>query len=61
VRGRGVLSGNVLILEGLSMVGTAAATDLAIDDKRLLPLLNTIRKPDGSLPHFEMLLESDTL
>jgi hypothetical protein len=54
-------SGNVLILEGLSMVGTEATTDLAIDDNRLLPLLNKIRKPDGSLPHFEMLLESDTL
>jgi hypothetical protein len=34
---------------------------MAIDDKRLLPLLNSIRKKDGSLPHFEMLLESDTL
>jgi hypothetical protein len=54
-------SGNVLILEGLSMAGTEAATDLAIDDKRLLPLLNSIRKKDGSLPHFEMLLESDAL
>jgi hypothetical protein len=54
-------SGNVLILEGLSMVGTEATTDLAMDDKRLLPLLNGIRKRDGSLPHFEMLVESDIL
>jgi hypothetical protein len=54
-------SGNVLILEGLSMVGTEATTNLAIDDKRFLPLLNSIRKKDGSLPHFEMLVESDTL
>lgn len=54
-------SGNVLILEGLSMVGTEATTDLAMDDKRLLPLLNSMRRKDGSLPHFEMLLESDSL
>ncbi|WP_263383987.1 hypothetical protein [Granulicella arctica] len=54
-------TGNVLILEGLSMPGTEAAADLAMDDDRLLPLLNKIRKPNGSLPHFEMLLESDTV
>jgi hypothetical protein len=54
-------SGNVLILEGLSMVGTEATTDLAMDDKRLLPLLRAIQRKDGSLPHFEMLLESDSL
>lgn len=54
-------TGNVLILEGLSMVGTEAAVDLAMDDERLLPILAKIRKPNGSLPHFEMLLESETL
>jgi hypothetical protein len=54
-------TGNVLILEGLSMVGTEAAIDLVMSDDRLLPVLKTIRKPDGSLPHFEMLLESDPL
>jgi hypothetical protein len=54
-------TGNVLILEGLSMVGTEAAIDLALDDTRLLPILKTIRRPDGYLPHFEMLIESDVL
>ncbi len=54
-------TGNALILEGLSMVGTEAAIDLAIDDTKLLPILKTIRRPDGSLPHFEMLIESDVL
>ena len=43
------------------MAGTESAVDLAMDDHRLLPLLDSIRKPDGSLPHFEMLLESDTV
>lgn len=54
-------TGNVLILEGLRMVGTEAAIDLAIDDNKLLPILTKIRRPDGSLPHFEVLLESDVL
>jgi hypothetical protein len=54
-------TGNVLILEGLSTVGTEAAVDLAMDDDRLLPILEPLRRPNGSLPHFEMLLESDTL
>jgi hypothetical protein len=54
-------TGNALILEGLSMVGTEAAIDLAIDDTKLLPILKTIRRPDGSLPHFEMLIERDVL
>jgi hypothetical protein len=54
-------TGNVLILEGLSMAGTEAAVDLMMDDDRLLPILNKIRRPDGSLPHFEMLLESEAL
>jgi hypothetical protein len=54
-------TGNVLILEGLSMAGTESAVDLTMDDNRLLPILEKIRRPDGSLPHFEMLLESDTL
>ena len=54
-------TGNVLILEGLSMVGTEAAVDLAIDDDRLLPILDRIRRPNGTLPHFEMMLECDTL
>lgn len=51
--------GNVLLLEGITMAGTEGAVDLVMDDKRLLPLLRKIRRPDGSLPHFEMLIASD--
>jgi hypothetical protein len=54
-------TGNVLILEGLTMVGTEAAVDLAMDDNRLYPILAKLRRPNGELPHFEMLLESDLL
>ncbi len=54
-------TGNVLLLEGLSMVGTEAAVDLVFDDARMIPILQGFHRPNGSLPHFEMLLESDTL
>jgi len=54
-------TGNVLLLEGLSVVGTEAAVDLVTDDDRLLPILRKIRRSDGTLPHFEILLEADTL
>jgi hypothetical protein len=52
-------SGQVLILEGTSMAGTEAAADFIFDDAALLPFLTKIRNPDGSLPYFEVLLQSD--
>lgn len=50
--------GNALLLEGESMSGTEAAMDFVNDDAQLLPFLNRIRRPDGTLPHFELLLET---
>jgi hypothetical protein len=46
------------IFEGVSMAGTEAATDFVNDDAQLLPFLNQIKRADGTLPHFELLLES---
>jgi hypothetical protein len=54
-------SGQVLILEGTSMAGTESAADFVFDDDRLLPFLDKIRKPDGSLPYFELLLQSSNM
>ena len=54
-------SGPVLILEGTSMAGTEAAADFMFDDSILLPFLARIRNPDGSLPYFEVLLQSDNM
>jgi len=54
-------TGDVLLLEGINMAGTESAADLIMDDSRLLPLLAKVRRPDGSLPHFEMMLECSTL
>ena len=54
-------SRQVLILEGTSMAGTEAAADFVLDDGALLPFLNKIRRPDGSIPNFEVLLQSTSL
>ena len=50
--------GNALLLEGTGMSGTEAGMDFVLDDAQLLPFLNRIRHPDGTLPHFELLLET---
>ncbi len=54
-------SRQVLILEGTSMAGTEAAADFVLDDGTLLPFLNKIRTLDGSIPSFEVLLQSTSL
>jgi hypothetical protein len=54
-------SGQVLILEGTSMAGTESAADFVFDDGRLLPFLDKIRRPNGSLPYFELLLQSSNM
>jgi len=53
--------GNALILEGTSMAGTESAWDFVSDDSQLLPFLNRIRKPDGSFPHFEVMLGTNNV
>lgn len=54
-------SGYVLLLEGTSMAGTESAADFVFDDSRLLPFLATIKQADGSLPYFELLLQSNNM
>ena len=53
--------GNALLIEGISMSGTEAAMEFLNDDTRLLPFLHQIRRPDGTLPHFEVLLEAHNI
>ncbi len=48
--------GNALILEGTSMAGTESAWDFVSDDSQLSPFLDPIRRSDGSIPHFEIVL-----
>ena len=54
-------TGNVLILEGTSMAGTECAWDFVSDDSSLLPFLNRIKRADGTVPHFQLVLDSINL
>lgn len=54
-------AGNALLLEGTSMAGTECAWDFTADASQLGPFLNQIRRPDGTLPHFEVLLETSNI
>ena len=54
-------TGNVLLLEGTSMAGTQCAWDFVADDSSFLPFVNRIRRPDGSIPYFQLVLDSTNL
>jgi hypothetical protein len=54
-------NGNALLLEGIGMSGTEAAMDFLGDDTKLLPFLTKIRRSDGSIPHFELVLETQNV
>jgi hypothetical protein len=54
-------TGSVLVLEGTSMAGTQCAWDFVADDSSFLPFVNRIKRPDGSIPHFQLVLESKNL
>lgn len=54
-------SGNILILEGTSMAGTEAAADFVFDDALLSPFLNKIANKNGTIPYFEVLLQSTSI
>jgi succinate dehydrogenase hydrophobic anchor subunit len=54
-------SGNVLIIEGTSVAGTESASDFLFNSNALEPFLEKIRRRDGSLPHFEVILSTENL
>jgi hypothetical protein len=43
------------------MAGTECALDFVSDNSQLLPFLERIRRPNGTIPHFEVLLETNNL
>jgi hypothetical protein len=53
--------GNALIIEGNSIAGTEAIGDFLFDDDALLPFLRKVTRPDGTLSHFEVLIESTSV
>ena len=54
-------NGRTLIIEGNSMAGTEAISDFLFDDAALLPFIGKLRKPDGSVPYFEVLIEANSV
>jgi hypothetical protein len=54
-------TGNVLILEGISMAGTECAWDFVSDQGKLNNFLQTIRRPDGRIPYFEVVLGTNNI
>jgi hypothetical protein len=54
-------NGNVLILEGTTIAGTESALDFVSDDSQLLPFLQQLRRADGRLPHFEVVLGANNM
>ena len=54
-------SGHTLIIEGNSMAGTEAISDFLFDDAALLPFLVKLKRPDGAIPFFEVLIEANSV
>jgi hypothetical protein len=52
---------NALILAGTAMAGTECALNFILDDKQISPFLKQIRRADGTLPHFEVVLGSPAM
>jgi hypothetical protein len=50
--------GNMLVIEGSSVTGGEAVLDFLLDDKNLVPFLNSIKQPNGALPYFEVIVGS---
>ena len=53
--------GSALLLEGTGMSGAEAGMDFVLDDSKLLPFLKRIRQSDGTVPYFELLLETQNI
>lgn len=51
-------TGWVLIVEGLTMAGTQAATDILFNRQAMLPALDKARTANGQLQPFELLIET---
>jgi hypothetical protein len=54
-------TGNVLIAEGTSVAGTEAISDFLFANSTLDTFLRKIAKPNGTIPHFEVLMQSGNL
>jgi hypothetical protein len=53
--------GNALLVAGTSSPGTQTAADFLLSDRLFKDYLAKIQRPDGSIPHFEVLLQAKSL
>lgn len=53
--------GMILVLGGLWMSGTQSAGNFVLNNERFRQWLTSIARPDGSIPHFELLLRTKNL
>jgi hypothetical protein len=54
-------SGRVLVLQGLDVAGTQAASETLFHPDAISPILRSATRPDGSLRYFEILLRSTSI
>ena len=52
---------HALLIEGTDMAGTEGACDFLLDSKASAAFFSTLTRPDGSVSHFELLLETKTV
>jgi hypothetical protein len=52
---------HALLIEGTDMAGTEGACDFLLDSKASSTFFSTLTRPDGSVSHFEILLETKTV
>ena len=53
--------GRVLVLQGLDVAGTQAASEALFHPEAIAPILRSATRPDGSLRYFEILLRSTSI
>ncbi|WP_260704068.1 hypothetical protein [Edaphobacter flagellatus] len=53
--------GHVLLVAGTTSPGTQAAVDFLLNNQSFSEFLGKIQRSDGTIPHFEVLLEADSL
>ena len=54
-------NGHILLLQGLDVAGTQAASEMLFQPDVIAPILQRATRPDGSLRYFEILLRSTSI
>jgi hypothetical protein len=54
-------TGHALIIQGLNMAATQAATDTLFSSEEMRPILKQAVRPDGSVKSFELLVETSSI